>query len=196
MHTKTMEGLIGARTNMDMTNVPMRVFKEARRKGDTATMERAMGYVNDFEDRAYQYKDTAEEGMKEEAEEARAKKKQELEEQIEKRREERKELESQREQERIESQKKQETNRTPDGTDNIEITVNSPADGNISGEAAPTLPKADTIEISPEGRALSEQSSGDKAVTLPDSPVFYSSSGSADTTNGSQSKGSKLNVSV
>ena len=106
MHTKTMEGLIGARTNMNMTNVPMRVFKEARRRGDTGTMERAMGYVNDFETRAYQYKDTAEEGMKEEAEEAREKKKQELEERIEKSREERKELEAQREQERIEAQKK------------------------------------------------------------------------------------------
>lgn len=86
MHTKTMEGLIGARTNMDMTNVPMRVFKETRRKGDTATMERAMGYVNDFEDQAYQYKDTAEEDMKEEAKSARAKKIHELQESIEKHR--------------------------------------------------------------------------------------------------------------
>ena len=45
MHTKVMEGIVGARTNMDMVDVPMRVYKEARRKGDTATMERAMGYV-------------------------------------------------------------------------------------------------------------------------------------------------------
>ena len=42
MHTKTMEGLIGARTNMEMLNTPFRVFKEARLKGDTAMMERAM----------------------------------------------------------------------------------------------------------------------------------------------------------
>ena len=88
MHAKTMEGLIGARTNMDMTNVPMRVFKEARRKGDTATMERAMGYVRDFEDHAYQYKDKADEGMKEEAEEAREEEKLAREEAIEKRRDE------------------------------------------------------------------------------------------------------------
>lgn len=33
MHTKTMEGLIGARANMDMANVPMKVYKEARRRG-------------------------------------------------------------------------------------------------------------------------------------------------------------------
>ena len=95
MHAKTMEGLIGARTNMDMTNVPMRVFKEARRKGDTATMERAMGYVRDFEDHAYQYKDKADEGMKEEAEEAREEEKLAREEAIEKRREERKKAEEQ-----------------------------------------------------------------------------------------------------
>lgn len=196
MHTKTMEGLIGARTNMDMTNVPMRVFKEARRKGDTATMERAMGYVNDFEDRAYQYKDTAEEGMKQEAEEAKEKAKQKLEETIEKRREERKELETQREQERIAAQKEQETAATPNKTDSVEKTVNSSTDGNISGETAPTLPKADTVEISSEGRTLSDQSSVDKAVTLPDSPVFYSSSGGADTTSDAQNIGVKLNVSV
>lgn len=196
MHTKTMEGLIGARTNMDMTNVPMRVFKEARRKGDTATMERAMGYVNDFEDRAYQYKDTAEEGMKKEAEEAKEKAKQELEEKIEKSREERKELEAQREQERIEAQKKSEANTSAIQTESTNAAINSPVDGNMSGETAAVLPKVDTIEISPEGRTLSEQSTGDRTVTLPDSPVFYSSSGTTDTASAAQGKGVKLNVSV
>lgn len=93
MNTKTMEGLIGARTNMDLVNTPMRVYKEARRKGDLGTMERAMGYVNDFEDKADDYKTVADEGMKEEAKDLREKEKLELEETIEKRREERKELE-------------------------------------------------------------------------------------------------------
>ena len=69
MHTKVMEGIVGARTNMDMVDVPMRVYKEARRKGDTATMERAMGYVNEFEDKAREYKAEADEGMKEGARE-------------------------------------------------------------------------------------------------------------------------------
>ena len=46
MNTKTMEGLVGARTNIELLNTPFRVFKEARRKGDTETMKRAMGYVN------------------------------------------------------------------------------------------------------------------------------------------------------
>lgn len=196
MHTKTMEGLIGARTNMDMTNVPMRVFKEARRKGDTATMERAMGYVNDFENRADQYKDTAEEGMKEEAEEAKEKAKQELEEKIEKSREERKELEAQREQARIESQKKPVDNAVPSGTYSVDTAVNASAAENMPGETAPVLPKADTVEISSEGHLLSEQFTGDKTVTLPDSPVFYSSSGAANTAGAAQGKGGKLNVSV
>lgn len=94
MHTKTMEGLIGARTNMDMTKVPMRVYKEARRKGDTATMERSMGYVHEFEDKAYQYKDKASEGMKEEAKEAREQEKLKREQAIEEQRKERKEAEA------------------------------------------------------------------------------------------------------
>ena len=89
MHTKVMEGIVGARTNMDMVDVPMRVYKEARRKGDTATMERAMGYVNEFENKAREYKAEADEGMKEEAEELKEKEKLEREESIQKRREER-----------------------------------------------------------------------------------------------------------
>lgn len=196
MHTKTMEGLIGARTNMDMTNVPMRVFKEARRKGDTATMERAMGYVNDFENRADQYKNTAEEGMKEEAEEAKAKAKQELEEKIEKSREERKELEAQREQAWIESQKAPADHAVPNGTDSVDTTVNASDDGNMPGETALVLPKADTVEISSEGHSLSAQSAGGRTVTLPDGPVFYSSSGTANAADIAQSKDVKLNVSI
>ena len=63
MHVKTMEGLIGARVNMNLTREPMRVFREASRKDDFATMERAMGYVNEYEDRAFEYKKTADDGM-------------------------------------------------------------------------------------------------------------------------------------
>lgn len=89
MNTKTMEGLVGARTNMNLLNTPFRVYKEARRKGDTATMERAMGYVNEFSDQAYEYKKEADEGMKEEAEAAREKAKEECEKAIQNRKEER-----------------------------------------------------------------------------------------------------------
>lgn len=65
MNTKTMEGLVGAGNSIHMINTPMRIFKEGRRKGDTATMERAMGYVSEFQGKAEQYKSEATEGMKE-----------------------------------------------------------------------------------------------------------------------------------
>ena len=189
MHAKTMEGLIGARTNMDMTNVTMRVFKEARRKGDTATMERAMGYVRDFEDHAYQYKDKADEGMKEEAEEAREEEKLAREEAIEKRREERKKAEEQKEAERLDAQKE---------TKNTENSSNLPTPEHLSDDtnAVPQKPKADSVEISPEGSSLASQSAGAIAANLPDAPVFYSSSGAADRSSATQGGGTKVNVSV
>lgn len=112
MHTKTMEGLVGASMNMELLNTPFRVYKEARRRGDTATMERAMGYVNDFSNRADEYKTKADEGMKEDAEEARKKAESEREIAIQKRREEREKLE-----ERIaESRDKNE------GSDTVEVS--------------------------------------------------------------------------
>lgn len=82
MNTKTMEGLVGAKTNMDLLNSPFRVYKEARRRGDTAAMDRAMGYVAEFSDKADEYKEAADRGMKEDAEEAREKAKSEREEAI------------------------------------------------------------------------------------------------------------------
>ena len=112
MNTKTMEGLVGARTNMNLMNTPMRVFKEARRKGDTATMERAMGYADEFSGKAEDYKAEADKGMEEDAREAREKEKLQREEAIQKRREEREKLE-----ERIEENRNADTN-----TDTVELS--------------------------------------------------------------------------
>lgn len=103
MNTKTMEGLVGAKTNMDLLNTPFRVYKEARRRGDTATMERAMGYVTEFSDKADEYKEVADRGMKEDAEETREKAKSEREKAIQKRREEREKLEERIEESRNEN---------------------------------------------------------------------------------------------
>lgn len=100
MHVKTMEGLVGARTNMNLMNTPMRVFKEARRKGNLETMERAMGYANECSDRAEEYKAEADEGMKKDAEEAREIAKEQREEAIQKRRDEREKLEEKMEENR------------------------------------------------------------------------------------------------
>ncbi len=93
MHTKTMEGLAGASMSMKLMNTPLRVYKEAERRGDTAAMERAMGYAGDFTDKAEEYQKVTEKGMKEDAKEAREKAKTEQENAIQKRREEREELE-------------------------------------------------------------------------------------------------------
>ena len=93
MHTKTMEGLAGASMNMKLLNTPFRVYKDAERRGDTAVMERAMGYVGEFADKAEDYQKKAEKGMKEDAKEAREKAKTEQENAIRKRKEEREELE-------------------------------------------------------------------------------------------------------
>ena len=117
MNTKTMEGLIGAGASMKLADTPMRVYKEARRKGDTATMERAMGYVNEFEDKADEYRVQAEKGTLEEAKEAREKIKLEREEAIEKRREERKALEEQSENKPAEN-----TNPADNIIDTVEIS--------------------------------------------------------------------------
>lgn len=93
MNTKTMEGIVGAKTNMNMVNTPMRVYREARRKGDTGAMERAMGYAGEYSQKAEGYRKEAEEGMKEDAKEAREKEKAEREKAIEKRKREREEAE-------------------------------------------------------------------------------------------------------
>ena len=85
MNAKTMEGLVGARTNMNLTNTPMRVYNEARRRGDTAAMERAMGYVGEFADKAEEYKTKADEGMEEDAKAARERAKAEVEKAVQKR---------------------------------------------------------------------------------------------------------------
>lgn len=93
MNTKTMEGIVGAKTNMNMVNTPMRVYREARQKGDTGAMERAMGYVGEYSKKAESYRKETMEGMKEDAKEAREKEKAEREKAIEKRKEERKKTE-------------------------------------------------------------------------------------------------------
>ncbi|MBD5394008.1 MAG: hypothetical protein HDR71_07005 [Lachnospiraceae bacterium] len=131
MHTKTMEGLIGARTNMNLMNTPMRVYKEARRKGDSETMERAMGYANECSDRAEEYKAEVDEGMKKDAQEMRRIAREQCKEAIQKRRAEREKLE-----------KKIEENRNDDANTDTKET------------------SACLLEISEEGKALLKNSTG------------------------------------
>lgn len=83
MKSGSMEGLIGANANVNIAKVPLRVYKEAERKGDTAAMERSMGYFTDYSQKAV--RDTekaAEETLKEQREE-RAEREREAEEALE-----------------------------------------------------------------------------------------------------------------
>lgn len=73
MIAKTAEGLIGANNAMNVLQTPMKVFKEARAKGDTETMKRAMGYVEKSNEEAWRKKASADEGLKQEAEENKIK---------------------------------------------------------------------------------------------------------------------------
>lgn len=88
MHNKTIEGLIGASMNSNLMDTPMQAFHAAERKGDTATMNRAMGYAAECADTAEKYQTKAEEGMAEDAKEAKEKTALEQEELIKKRKEE------------------------------------------------------------------------------------------------------------
>lgn len=139
MQAKTMEGLIGAGVNMKMMDVPMRVYKEARRKDDYGTMERAMGYVSDYAKKTEEYKTIADDGMKEDAETARQKAEEERLKTIEKRREECEQI-----QERIEAA--QESVESGKEENNVQ---NSEADTKTNN-----MIRNDTIEISEEGRKL------------------------------------------
>ena len=118
MNTKTMEGLIGAGANMKLVDTPMRVYREARRKDDTATMERAMGYATEFADKADKYRAQADEGTLEEAKEAKEKAELEREEAIEKRREDRERLTEQ-----IENTSEENTNPADTIVDTVEISA-------------------------------------------------------------------------
>lgn len=130
--------------NTKMMDVPIRVYKEARRKDDYGTMERAMGYAEDFAGKAEEYKTLADKGMKEEAEEARKKAEEEQRETIEKRREENEKI-----QERIEAGKETQ-NEPKTGMEKTPETT-SPA-------VTDSLVRVDTIEISEDGKKLWEAS--------------------------------------
>ena len=147
MHVKTMEGLIGARVNMNLTREPMRVFREASRKDDFATMERAMGYVNEYEDRAFEAREEA----------------------IKKRREERKaqeeKLAAERQENKAEVTGKKETAPKTEGTE-----------GENSGagiDGADTVTGDGTVMDATGASGAA----GKGSDILSDKPVFYSSSG-------------------
>lgn len=169
MHTKTMEGLIGARTNMELLNTPFRVYKEARLKGDTAMMERAMGYMGEVHEDAFDYKKEADEGMKKDAEQTRKIAEEQREEMIKNRREEREE-----QQKKLEEERKEKNDQA---VDTVEIS-----------EEGKVLLKENTAaeDISSDVRDTETEAASKPKADL--EPVFYSSVGEVKQTEDTRTK--------
>lgn len=162
MNMKTIEGLVGARANIDLSDTAMGVYQQARQKGDTATAERALGYAGDMVNQAEAYEAKADEGMKADAKELEEKAKADQEKIIEKRKEDRKELEA-----RIEQ------SRTPD-SDTVEISgegkaVSTETQAPESTEAAGTA--VDPAELPPvvytsAGEVLSQEVTAEAELSV------------------------------
>lgn len=167
MHTKTMEGLAGASTNMKLLNTPFHVYKDAERRGDTTVMERAMGYVGDFAEKAEDYQKKAEKGMKEEAKEAGEKAKTEQENAIRKRKEEREELEK-----RIAESRNEDTDTvsiSESGKAALDKTadlVQTGADNGISVEETADAVKTEPVIYTKIGEALKPESGTNLSVSV------------------------------
>lgn len=167
MHTKTMEGLAGASMNMKLLNTPFRVYKDAERRGDTAVMERAMGYVGEYADKAEDYQKKAEKGMEEDAKEAREKAKTEQENVIRKRREEREELEK-----RIAESRKEDTDTVSisengkAALDGKSGSVQTGADNGVSIEETADASKKEPVIYTKTGEALKSESGTNISVSV------------------------------
>ncbi|MCI8482725.1 MAG: hypothetical protein HFH41_00120 [Lachnospiraceae bacterium] len=160
MHSKTMEGLTGASTNFKVMQTPIRVFKEARRRGDIAVMERAMEYAGDFAQKTHEYQAEAEEGMEKDAELAKEKAKAEQEKMIEKLKRERAEQE-----EKITGEKENDA-------DTVEISE----EGKLMLEMQKddtTLPK----QINSSGLTAQSDSAGQPAAGGQREGMIYTSTG-------------------
>ena len=167
MHTKTMEGLAGASTNMKLLNAPFRVYKDAERRGDTAVMERAMGYVGDFAEKAEDYQKKAEKGMKEDAKEAKEKAKMEQENAIRKRKEEREEQEK-----RIAESRNEDTDTVSisesgkAALDKKPDSVQTDADNGVSIEETADAVKTEPVIYTKTGEALKPESGANLSVSV------------------------------
>lgn len=168
MHTKTMEGLVGARTNMNLLHTPFRVYQEAKQKGDLGKMEQAMDYVNKCSDKVEQYRAEADQGMEEDAKEAKEKTELELENIIQKRRLERQELE-----ERITEDKNKNVD-TVDISEDGKIVLKENADIVQSGQldfSEPVQTTAESMKLEPviyanTGKVSTSQSKSSTAISV------------------------------
>ena len=148
MKAGSMEGLIGASMNMELSRTPMRVFKEAERRGDTETMKRAMGYVTDYQEKAKECSDRAQEELPKELKEER--KEQAI----------RREQALERKEESKEYVEKIQENHNPDNPEKDSVTISE--EGKVSlknnsqtEETAVAVEPTDVKMYTSEGSALS-----------------------------------------
>ncbi len=90
MNVQMMDGLLGASSNITLAGTPMSVYRQASAEGDTEKMKRALGYTGECTEKAVEYQEKLDEGMKAEAKDEREKAELEQEAAVEKCREEHK----------------------------------------------------------------------------------------------------------
>ena len=127
MQANTANGLIGANAYLQETRVPMKVFKEARAEGDTAKMERAMGYVGKLGASAMEYKKQADKGLREEAKKSEDEMKEKQE-----------QLAQRIKEQRAEAEERVEAARKPEAGENV-VVEESDLDRNVTSESAANL---------------------------------------------------------
>ena len=88
MNIQMMEGLLGASSNIKLSDTPMSVYRQASVEGDTEKMRRALGYTSECTEKAAGYQEKLDKGMEADAKAAREKAKLEQEAAVEKSREE------------------------------------------------------------------------------------------------------------
>lgn len=94
MNLQTMEGLLGANANIKIADTPMSVYRQASAEGDEEKAKRALSYTSEHTEKAAQYQEKLEKGIRTEAKAEREKAKLERQASLEQRREERKATEN------------------------------------------------------------------------------------------------------
>ena len=161
MQAGSMNAFMGASSNLKLVNTPMKVFKEARARGDTEVMKRAMGYVTEFGNNAEKYADKLGEETIKELREAR------------------KQQEIEREQAIEEARQKNKTEREQ-ALNDVEKPTVEPTEA--TDETASDKEANDRVEISENGKAeITEQIlSGEIGIRVQNAVTkIYSSSGKA-----------------
>lgn len=146
MNVKTMEGLTGASTSIQLTAAPMSVAKEAERKGDTDKMQRALGYAAALTEQADAYSEKTSQGMKLDAEEAKKQEEMRQEKLAETKKA---EAQAQKEQTKTES-KTEETARTPE-YDSAQISEEGKLQAESAGQTTGLAAAAENITYNPSG---------------------------------------------